>query len=42
MSDEDFLNQAVALALANVRDGGGRPFGALVVKDGVVLASGVN
>lgn len=42
MSDEDFLKRAVALAESNVRDSGGRPFGALVVKDGAVLASGVN
>lgn len=41
-SDADFLGQAVDLAMANVRDGGGRPFGALVVKDGEVIATGVN
>jgi len=42
MSDEDFLRQAVALAQANVREAGGRPFGAVVVKDGQVIATGVN
>lgn len=41
-SDEDFLQQAVDLALANVLEHGGRPFGALVVKDGEVIATGVN
>lgn len=35
------LRRAVELAAANVR-GGGRPFGALVVLDGQVLADGVN
>jgi tRNA(Arg) A34 adenosine deaminase TadA len=42
MSDEDFLRQAVALAEANVRESHGRPFGAVVVKDGKVIAAGVN
>lgn len=42
MADErDFLAQAIALARANVAEGG-RPFGAVIVKDGAVLASGVN
>lgn len=40
--DESFLQQAINLALANVRDAGGRPFGAVVVKDGAVIATGVN
>ena len=36
-----FVRQAIELALSNVgRDGG--PFGALVVKDNVVIATGVN
>ena len=44
MSDADnrrWLAQAVGLALENVR-AGGRPFGAVLVKDGVVVATGVN
>jgi tRNA(Arg) A34 adenosine deaminase TadA len=41
-SDEDFLREAIALALANVQEAGGRPFGAMVVRDGEVLATGVN
>ena len=41
-TEEHFLRQAIDLALANVRDHGGRPFGALVVKDEEVIATGVN
>jgi guanine deaminase len=37
----DFLAQAIALATSNVAAGGG-PFGALVVRDGTVVATGVN
>ena len=38
---ESFIRQAIDLALANVdRDGG--PFGALVVRDGIVIATGAN
>ncbi len=36
-----FLRQAIALARANV-ERGGRPFGAVVVKAGAVIATGVN
>jgi guanine deaminase len=36
-----FLKQAIQMAVASVRRGGG-PFGALVAKDGVVIASGAN
>lgn len=36
-----FLAQAIALARDNVRNGG-RPFGAVIVKDGAVVATGVN
>lgn len=36
-----FLCEAIALAEANM-EGGGRPFGAVVVKDGEVIATGVN
>lgn len=41
-TEADFLAQAVDLAMANVIDNGGRPFGAVVVKNGEVIASGVN
>src|SRR5436853_7016825 len=36
-----FMKQAVELAVANVRREGG-PFAALVVKDGIVIATGAN
>ena len=36
-----FLDQAIALARANIGQGG-RPFGAVVVRDGAVIATGVN
>ncbi|WP_089176953.1 nucleoside deaminase [Bosea sp. AS-1] len=36
-----FLCEAIALAEANMETGG-RPFGAVIVKDGAVLATGVN
>ena len=39
--DESWLSQAVALATANVADGGG-PFGAVVVRAGVVIGVGQN
>ncbi|MGN6310052.1 MAG: nucleoside deaminase [Xanthobacteraceae bacterium] len=42
MSDENrFLCEAIELAHANIAKGG-RPFGAVVVKNGEVIASGVN
>lgn len=39
--ETDFLRQAIALAYANA-DRGGRPFGAVIVKDGRIIASAVN
>lgn len=41
MSDEDFMREAVALARDNALQGG-RPFGAVLVRDGVVVARAVN
>jgi tRNA(Arg) A34 adenosine deaminase TadA len=42
MTDETrFLNQAIDLARANIGRGG-RPFGAVLVRDGEVIATGVN
>jgi len=38
---ERYLRRAIELARANA-EGGGRPFGAVVVKDGEVVATGVN
>ncbi len=39
--DVTLLGEAIALAAANARDGGG-PFGAVVVRDGQVIGRGVN
>ena len=41
MTDEQWLQRAVDLATANVTAGGG-PFGALIVRDGAIVATGVN
>lgn len=41
MTDSPFLQRAIDIAVANVADGGG-PFGAVVVKDGEVIATGEN
>ena len=37
-----FMEQAIALALDAVRSGAGGPFGAVIVKDGQVVATGQN
>jgi tRNA(Arg) A34 adenosine deaminase TadA len=39
--DDKFMQMAIDLSLKNVQAGGG-PFGAVIVKDGEVLATGVN
>jgi guanine deaminase len=39
---EDWMRRAIDLALENVRSGRGGPFGAVVVKDGRLVATGVN
>ncbi len=36
------MQEAIRLALDNVRDGGGGPFGAVVVRDGEVIARSAN
>ncbi len=36
------MQRAIALAIENVRSGGGGPFGAVIVKDGAVIAEGTN
>lgn len=38
---EDFMREAIRLSIKNVYEGGG-PFGAVIVKDGQVIARGVN
>ena len=40
--DNSFMQRAIDLALENVRSGRGGPFGAVIVKDGAVIAEGVN
>lgn len=39
---EKFLQQAIGLALANVESGRGGPFGAVIVKNGEVIATAAN
>lgn len=39
--DQSFLRQAIEMAVENVRRNGG-PFAALVVRDGIVIATGAN
>ncbi|QOY87834.1 nucleoside deaminase [Paludibaculum fermentans] len=39
---EEFLRRAIQLAVENVELGRGGPFGALIVKDGTILAEGAN
>ncbi|HEY6292541.1 MAG TPA: nucleoside deaminase [Terriglobia bacterium] len=39
---EKFMREAIALSLENVRSLWGGPFGAIVVKDGQILARGAN
>ena len=40
-TDRRFMRQAIDLSIENVRNGGG-PFGAVIVRDGEVVATGVN
>jgi tRNA(Arg) A34 adenosine deaminase TadA len=41
VAEQDFMKKAIELAVENVRNGGG-PFAALIVKDGKIIATGVN
>lgn len=41
MKKEDFMKLAITLSIENVKNGGG-PFGAVIVKDDQVIATGVN
>ncbi len=41
MTKEELMRKAIELSDENVRNGGG-PFGAVIVKDGKVVATGVN
>ena len=40
--DESFMREAIALSVENVRLGRGGPFAAVIVKDGQVIARGIN
>ena len=39
--NKKFMRKAIALSIENIKNGGG-PFGAVIVKDGKIIASGVN
>lgn len=39
--NKKFMRKAIALSIENIQKGGG-PFGAVIVKDGKIVASGVN
>jgi tRNA(Arg) A34 adenosine deaminase TadA len=41
MNKEDFMREAIALSVESVERGGG-PFGAIIVRNGVILARGSN
>lgn len=41
MNKEDFMRRAIALAVENVKNGGG-PFGAVITRGGEIIAEGVN
>lgn len=41
MDKKDFMREAIRLSVENVRNGGG-PFGAVIVKDGEIVARGAN
>ena len=42
MDRNEFIQKAIQLALENVNSGRGGPFGAMVVKDGQIIATGTN
>jgi guanine deaminase len=42
MDQNGFIFQAIQLAVENVQSGRGGPFGAVVVRDGQIVATGVN
>lgn len=41
MEKTDFMKEAIRLSVENVKNGGG-PFGAVIVKEGKIIATGVN
>ena len=42
MDRNEFIQKAIQLAIENVKTGRGGPFGAVVVKDGQIIATGTN
>ncbi|MCK5857301.1 MAG: nucleoside deaminase, partial [Bacteroidales bacterium] len=40
--ENKYLGMAIELASENVKSGNGGPFGAVIVKDGKIIATGVN
>ncbi len=40
--NEQFMTEAIRLAIDNVKSGNGGPFGAVIVKNGEVISTGVN
>lgn len=42
MTQEDYIQKAIALAVENVKSGNGGPFGCVIVRDGKILSTGVN
>mgnify|MGYP006169199359 FL=1 len=42
VTKEDFMREAIRLSIDNVESGKGGPFAAVIVKDGKIIASGVN
>ena len=42
MTHEDFLNEAIRLSRLNVEQGTGGPFGAVIVRNGEIVARGAN
>src|SRR5665647_1443717 len=41
MDDIKFMKKAIKLSIENIKKGGG-PFGAVIVKDGKIISTGVN
>lgn len=42
LAKEDFMREAIRLSIENVESGKGGPFAAVIVKDGKIIATGVN
>ena len=42
MENKEFMREAIRLSIENVESGHGGPFGAVIVKDGKIIARGVN